>query len=692
MQEQPRSPSDQQPVNSGRPIPEHAALLAIKLSADKHNDASIDDHEVLASVLENILPGVSQGMHIEPLISSQEPSAVTALVERAARMDPTYKPVDFGAWYQVHLQPGMYKSHSSASAASDLASGQELNLVHPSHVAELARRVEEPDEVECAHAMRPVPPPMPVPNPEANPREANEIYHAAAPQGIDARYAWTRLGGDGAGIGLVDIERGWDLNHEDLRASNITLISGVNQDFLNHGTSVLGEILMTDNAIGGVGIAPNCTARVISQWRTSGQYNTPATIIDAVAHMSFGDVLQLEAQEVDDNIPNSPFFPVEIKDATYEAIRLATALGITVVEAGSNGSQDLDTYANPAGLKILNRSSPNFRDSGAIMVGAATSSVPHDPMWFTNHGSRIDLYAWGENVDTTTIESEGTYISNFSGTSSATPIISGSALCVQGIAQATMNRRFSPLELRRILAIDGTPSRNGTSDKIGIMPNLRAIIDGTFVQSAPDIYIRDFVGDAGSTTTRTSLESPDIIVWPTSVVNPQNSFGNGGEFFNATSHDVVVGKDNHVFVRLLNRGGSQGTNINVSLYYSQPASLQVQALSKLIGNTTVSVIPARRFLTVSDEILFAASAIPVALGPYTFIAIAGNPDEPAPAPVSTMTPKDFVKFVGNNNRVAMRSFNVVSAPPAGVFRAPIHVAEPITKTPKIATVALPGAS
>jgi hypothetical protein len=46
------------------------------------------------------------------------------------------------------------------------------------------------------------------------------------------------------------------------------------------------------------------------------------------------------------------------------------------------------------------------------MVGAASSATPHTPMGWSSHGSRIDCYGWGENINTT-----------------------GAALIVQGIAQ-----------------------------------------------------------------------------------------------------------------------------------------------------------------------------------------------------------------------------------------------------------------
>src|SRR5262249_46361847 len=261
-------------------------------------------------------------------------------------------------------------------------------------------------------------------------RNANQGYLDAAPNGIDARFASGIAGGDGAGIGFVDMEQGWNLNHEDLSAAGITIISGINNAFFFHGTSVLGEVLMVDNTLGGVGIAPSASGRVISQQRTAASYNTADAILDAVAHMAFGDVLLLEAQEYDP-VGGAYYWPVEIVDGTYDVIRLATALGIVVVEAGCNGGYDLDTYTNLSGKSIFNRGSADFRDSGAIMVGASTSAFPHSrAVWSatqaSNYGSRIDCYAWGENIDTTTTDGAGTnntmYTAGFSGTSGASPI------------------------------------------------------------------------------------------------------------------------------------------------------------------------------------------------------------------------------------------------------------------------------
>jgi hypothetical protein len=115
-----------------------------------------------------------------------------------------------------------------------------------------------------------------------------------------------------------------------------------------------------------------------------GGYNTAAAILDAVAYMSFGDVLLLEAQEYDP-VGGLYYWPVEIANATYDAIRLAPALGITVVEAGCSGAYDLDVYVNLSGNQIFNRSSTDFRDSRTIMVGTGSSAAPHTRLGFSNH-------------------------------------------------------------------------------------------------------------------------------------------------------------------------------------------------------------------------------------------------------------------------------------------------------------------
>lgn len=431
--------------------------------------------EKVAALVRDVLPDGRRILNAQPLIVSPSPPAIAELVRRAAELDPTYQPTDFNAWFLVEVEPEAPSGRFTAAAQADQSNPQGA-------AGPLLSTLNNQPEIETVHPLRLAPPPAII-NPSDDPRSSNQGYLDAAPIGIDARYAWGFPGGDGAGVGFVDLERGWNLQHEDLIAAGVTLISGESLDYFDHGTSVLGEVLMQDNALGGVGIAPGGKGRVVSQWQPNG-YNTPGAILDAISKMQFGDVLLLEAQAYDPTGSTTSYLPVEVEDATFEAIRLATALGITVVEAGANGAYDLDTYVNGAGARIFARSDPGFRDSGAILVGAGSSQPTHERLYFSNYGSRIDVYAWGENVDTTTTNFEGTdntqYTSYFSGTSSASPIISGASMIVQGLMSTSRGRRFSPQELRQILTQGGTPSSQPGVDRIGVLPNLKAIIQANF--------------------------------------------------------------------------------------------------------------------------------------------------------------------------------------------------------------------
>jgi hypothetical protein len=343
--------------------------------------------------------------------------------------------------------------------------------------AELAKELNARDDVETAYVEGgPTPPPVDATD---DPRSGNQGYLDAAPDGIDARWAWGAT--DGSGVGFVDLEQGWTLNHEDLAAAGITIISGVSQAYHGHGTAVLGEVVAVDNTRGGVGIAPAASARVVSQYRTSTSYSTAAAIISAADAMSPGDVLLLEAQTTAAG-SSTTYLPVEVEQAVFDAIRDAVDAGIVVVEAAGNGGNDLDDWTDADGRHLLKVGDDDYRDSGAIMVGAATSAAPHSRLGFSNHGSRIDCYAWGQNVDTTgdgwTGTSTTAYTGSFGGTSGATPIVTGAAVLLQSWRRARTGQPLGPGTVRSWLGSSlNTPSADPATDRIGVMPDLHAIFD-----------------------------------------------------------------------------------------------------------------------------------------------------------------------------------------------------------------------
>lgn len=521
-------------------------------------------------------------------------------------------------------------------------------------------------------------PQMPMGDPVVNPTDddynAQQGYLDAAPAGIDARWAWTQPNGEGAGIGVVDLEQGWLLGHEDYAAKAPTLLVGDNRDGVgtyvgNHGCAVLGEMIADDNDRGVVGIATSAGPVNVTSHYDAGT-NTTGNVADAVAGalptMTPGDILVLEIQTV---APDPFGAPAEYVDDSFDAIRLASALGIVVVEAAGNGSNNLDTITN-AGQQILNLASVDFRESGAILVGAADSVAPHDRMNFSSFGARVDCYAWGENVVTCGYgdlddgggNADASYTDTFSGTSSATPIVAGAAVILQGMHTGNTGTRLSPLAMRALLAdpATGTAQGGGVAGNIGVMPNLRAIIETT-LGLAPDVYLRDSVGDTGSVPVAGILSaSPDIIVRPTAVPDPEAAFGeaSGTAGDNTLGFEVEAGQDNFLYLRMRNRGGADAPGVTAQVFWSPPSTLVTPDLWNPIGTTTPVDVPQGDTLVVTDGLVWPSAEIP-GTGHYCFVGILSHAADSAP-PVPPATDwNGFRAFIANNNNVAWRNFNVV---------------------------------
>lgn len=511
----------------------------------------------------------------------------------------------------------------------------------------------------------------PVVAPNDDPRFPNQGYLRAAPGGIDAVYAWTLAGGDGAGQHVADVEQGWTFNHEDLVAKGGTLIHGsIANPSRAHGTSVLGEICAVDNTVGCVGITPGVQTVVGASTNGSSVANA---ILACVSHLTNvvrdSGVILIEQQWVNWE-DNWPLMIVEVAADVFDAIRLATQLGHLVVEAAGNGGHDLDTYRNTSGQAVLTRGSAAFRDSGALVVGAATSAAPHSRLNFSNHGSRIDCYGWGHNVNTTSSDQNGAinqYTTGFNGTSSASPIVTGAALAVQGMKRAGADKTpINPATLRAILSDPnfGTRSANPATDRVGSMPDLRRIAIA-FLNVAPEIYIRDVVGDVGEPHGGISSASPDIIMRNALVGNPQAAFGEGSTTENNVnlSDTVEFGSDNFGYVRLRNRAGVIGDSAVVTLYWSPPATLITPRLWNRIGSRTIDVPPGDE-LTVAGPFVWPAASVP-GPGHYCFIATVSHMLDLGPI-LATIDPiQNFSAFIQANNNVAWRNFNVADIRPSG---------------------------
>jgi hypothetical protein len=107
------------------------------------------------------------------------------------------------------------------------------------------------------------------------------------------------------------------------------------------------------------------------------------------------------------------------------------------------------------------------------------------------------------------------------------------------------------------------------------MPNLRASIDGDVLNLAPDLYLRDFVGDVGDPHNGAISASPDVILRQTPEIDPQASFGEGSGTENVPTlgFEAEAGQDNFVYVRVRNRGSSVAANVEATVYWAPVATL-----------------------------------------------------------------------------------------------------------------------
>ncbi|MEJ7600252.1 MAG: S8 family peptidase [Kofleriaceae bacterium] len=311
--------------------------------------------------------------------------------------------------------------------------------------------------------------------------ESYQGYLGPAPHGIDAPAAWRR-GHRGAGVWFGDVEGGWNAEHEDLPGDRIEHVAGIpirDPSWRAHGTAVLGQVVGRDNGKGVVGIAPD-VERVFT---ASIDRVSVAEAIDVTANrLRPGDVLLIELQG---GGPRGRYIPVEYWDDVFDAIHAATQRGVIVVEAAGNGDEDLDHRAYG---KKFDRTR---RDSGAIMVGAGGPPRPgftdRARLDFSNYGARVDVQGWGRRVatldygDLQACDGEDAwyadrhYTGEFSGTSSASPIVAGAAVLLQGIARAR-GRVLTPVALRELLRRTGTPQTGDTSQQIGPRPDLARAI------------------------------------------------------------------------------------------------------------------------------------------------------------------------------------------------------------------------
>ena len=402
-----------------------------------------------------------------------------------------------------NLKPSAIRRRATAAPASlDVPVSAEFAhsgfvQVHPRRKRDAARLAEELNGLDSVWkavvAPRPVPAAAATGTSTASRNfEPAQGYLCDAPEGIGAMAAWEKFDAIGKGVTICDIEGNWNFKHEDLprfRHIGGDLIPGIG--WKNHGTAVLGEMVSKPGKTGTVGISHKAKA-VVQSAVINQSWNTAGAIANATSRLRAGDVILIELQATG---PNGKYVAMQYWDDTFSAIRAAVAKGICVVEAAGNGDENFD-------LPIFNNTGLQ-KDSGAIVVGAGIPptnrfdyfgnewgftkygriGTPRSRIWFSNYGKILNVQGWGWHVATTGYgDAQGGpdenrwYSLRFSGTSSASPIVTGAVAVLQGHAKATQGAPLSPAKVRSILINTGTPQESGPnvplSQHIGPQPNL----------------------------------------------------------------------------------------------------------------------------------------------------------------------------------------------------------------------------
>lgn len=319
-----------------------------------------------------------------------------------------------------------------------------------------------------------VPPPPPADIPPATPTfEADQTFLFDNP-GLNVKTLWNR-GIWGDGIVLNDVEYGLNSKHEDIAGLKIKRVSpyGIPKEltyaYYEHGTAALGISAAGDNGYGTKGMAFNLKkAQLFPEWTSNGIDRVDA-ILRAIDSTERGHVMLLEMQ----TYGNTDFCPAEFEQAVWDATKAASELGIIVVAAAGNGNEDLDSD-----FYTTYRARGN---SGAIIVGAGTSTTTHAKKGFSTFGKRLDIQAWGENVVSPgygSFRKIGTNDTNqfygkFSGTSSASALIAGCAVLLQSHFNKSTGDYLTRDQLLTALKTGAyKQSDSATAGNIGRHPNL----------------------------------------------------------------------------------------------------------------------------------------------------------------------------------------------------------------------------
>ncbi|WP_397344868.1 S8 family peptidase [Paenibacillus peoriae] len=258
-------------------------------------------------------------------------------------------------------------------------------------------------------------------------QEANEIPKGV--QMIQAPEVWDK-GKKGKGVRIAIIDTGCQTDHPDLKGRIAKVSKNFSDhgspkditDFEGHGTHVAGTIAAVLNNQGVAGVAPEAELMILKVFDRDGfaqNVNVIKAIDYAIANKARVISMSLGSQFNDPEL--------------HEAVKRAVNAEIAVICAAGNEGDGQGT--------TIERNYPAAYPE-SICVGAV--DLNKNITDFTNTNDQVDLVAPGHFIQSTW--NDGKY-KTISGTSMATPHVSGAAALIINQCEAEFNRKLTEAEI-----------------------------------------------------------------------------------------------------------------------------------------------------------------------------------------------------------------------------------------------------
>ncbi|MBM7553813.1 S8 family peptidase [Thalassobacillus pellis] len=322
------------------------------------------------------------------------------------------------------------------------------------------------------------------------PYQVEEILESSStvPEGvemIEAPVLWDRTE-KGKNNVIAVIDTGCQIDHPDLKERIIdgkNFTTDYNGDEKNyddnngHGTHVSGTIAATENGTGVIGVAPQADLLILKVLTESGRGQMD-WIIDAINYAVNWRGADGERVRVISMSLGGPSDTPELHDAVKNAVNS----GVSVVCAAGNagdGRADTNEHSYPGAYNEV------------IQVGAV--NFKRELAEFTNTNNEIDLVAPGVNILSTYLD--GKY-ARLSGTSMATPHISGSLALLINLTEAQFERELTEAEIyaqliSRTIPLGYSKKAEGNGMvSLGLVDKIEDLL-GVYTKNWEDVYQRN---------------------------------------------------------------------------------------------------------------------------------------------------------------------------------------------------------